>query len=108
MNGRWQRTVGHSGSDSGLDQAVCWFTYQRAKANAGYSATTLLQMLHDRRELSPAKCLINATRPSDCRTLMYKCYRLALTVEAMLVNNARCQALFAGRDRQGDPPAERQ
>jgi hypothetical protein len=68
--------------------------YRRAKSEAGYSATIFLGMLNDRGGLSTAKYLINLPKPSDGYTNLYERGRLDLTVEAMIVENAKWHNLF--------------
>lgn len=68
--------------------------YRRAKAEAGYNASIFLQMISDRGGLATAKYLINAPRVSDGYTHLYERGRLDLTVEAMVVENARWHHLF--------------
>ncbi|MEK9138619.1 MAG: hypothetical protein AAB393_15965 [Bacteroidota bacterium] len=68
--------------------------YQRAKSEAGYNASVFLQMLHDRRGVATAKYLINASKPSDGYTNLYRLGRLDLTVEAVLIENVQWHPLF--------------
>ncbi len=69
--------------------------YRRAKGEAGYNATVFLQMLSDGGGLRTAKTLINAAKPSDGYTALWERKRLDLTVEAVVVENARWHPLFA-------------
>jgi hypothetical protein len=59
--------------------------YQRAKAEAKYTATIFLNMLNARGGLATAKFLINAADESKGYTELYLRKRLDLTVEAMVV-----------------------
>jgi hypothetical protein len=68
--------------------------YRRAKSEAGYNATIFLRMLGDRGGLATAKYLINSPKPSDGYTHLYERGCLKLTVEAMVVENARWHELF--------------
>jgi hypothetical protein len=68
--------------------------YRRAKQEAGYNATIFLGMISDRGGLLTAKYLINSPKPSDGYTHLYERGRLDLTVEAMVVENARWHELF--------------
>ncbi len=79
--------------NSKFDHAM--FTiYQRARSEAGYTATIFLNMLHDRGGLDTAKYLINSRKPSDGYTNLYERGRLDLTVEAMVVENPEWHPLF--------------
>ena len=69
--------------------------YRRAKAEANYTANIFLQMLTDNGGLATAKTLINAAKPSDGYTALYERQRLDLTVEAVVIENARWHPLFA-------------
>ncbi|MES1200984.1 MAG: hypothetical protein ABUS57_06000 [Pseudomonadota bacterium] len=69
--------------------------YRRAKDEANYSANIFLQMLTDQGGLRTAKTLINAIRPSDGYTALWDRGRLDLTVEAVVVGDARWHPLFA-------------
>jgi hypothetical protein len=74
--------------------AAMFEIYRRAKAEAGYTASIFLQMISDRGGLDTAKYLINARKPSDGYTHLYKRGRLDLTVEAMVVENQKWHQLF--------------
>ncbi len=74
--------------------AAMFDIYRRAKSEAGYNATIFLGMLNDRGGLSTAKYLINSPKPSDGYTNLYELDRLDLTVEAMIVENAKWHPLF--------------
>lgn len=76
-----------------FDQAM-FTVYRRAKDEAQYNATIFLQMLTDKRGLQTAKTLINAPKPSDGYTALWERKRLDLTVEAVVVENARWHSLF--------------
>ena len=68
--------------------------YRRAKDEAGYNATIFFNMLSDHRGVRTAKTLINAAKPSDGYTALFLKGRLDLTVEAVVVENARWHDLF--------------
>ena len=68
--------------------------YRRAKAEAGYNATIFFQMISEHGGLYTAKYLINAPKVSDGYTQLYLRERLDLTVEAMVVEDARWHDLF--------------
>jgi hypothetical protein len=72
--------------------------YQRAKSEAGYNATIFLGMLSDRGGLATAKFLINSPKESDGYTALHLRGRLDLTVEAMVVENARWHPLFTNEE----------
>jgi hypothetical protein len=68
--------------------------YRRAKTEARYNATVFLNMLSDRGGLSTAKFLINSEKQSDGFTALHLANCLHLTVEAMVVEQARWHPLF--------------
>ena len=72
--------------------------YKRAKAEANYNATIFLRMLYERGDLSTAKYLINAEKPSDGYTALYERQRLDLTVEATVIEDVRWHALFTAEE----------
>lgn len=74
--------------------AAMFEIYRRAKTEVGYNATVFLRMLNNRGGLSTAKYLINASKSSDGYTNLYERGRLDLTVEAMVVENAKWHELF--------------
>jgi hypothetical protein len=76
-----------------FDQAMLSI-YQRAKSEAKYNATIFFRMLNERGGLATAKYLINSDHPSDGYTHLYERGRLDLTVEAMVVEDARWHSLF--------------
>jgi hypothetical protein len=80
--------------------AAMFDIYRRAKEEAGYTASIFLRMLHDRGGLSTARYLINAAQPSDGYTELYNRGHLELTVEAMVVENARWHTLFTPEEMQ--------
>jgi hypothetical protein len=65
--------------------------YRRAKSEAGYNATVFLQMLS-------GQYLINSLKESDGYAALYLRNRLDLTVEAMVVENARWHELFTSEE----------
>lgn len=83
-------------TDAKSDFDVAMFEiYQRAKTEAGYTATIFLKMLNDRGGLATAKYLINSDKPSDGYTNLFERGRLDLTVEAMVVENEKWRPLFS-------------
>lgn len=68
--------------------------YRSAKSEAKYKATIFLQMVADRGGVSTAKYLINSDKPSDGYTALFERNRLDLTVEALVVGNAKWHPLF--------------
>lgn len=68
--------------------------YVRAKTEAKYNAAQFLHMLHERRGVATAKALINAQRESQGYRELFTRGRLDLTVEALVVEDPRWQALF--------------
>ena len=75
-------------------QGAMFDIYRRAKSEAGYNAAIFLQMLTNRGGLATAKTLINAERQSDGYTALLLVDRLYLTVEALVVDEARWHSLF--------------
>lgn len=68
--------------------------YRRAKSEAKYDATIFLKMLTDNGGLHTAKTLINAPKESAGYTALWQRGRLDLSVEALVVENARWHPLF--------------
>lgn len=68
--------------------------YQRARTEADYTATIFYGMLVKNCGLATAKTLINAPKPSDGYTALYERKKLNLTVEALVVEDARWHSLF--------------
>ena len=68
--------------------------FRRAKVEANYTANIFLGMLTDRGRTATAKYLLNASKPSDGYTALYERGRLDLTVEAMVLEDARWHELF--------------
>ncbi len=68
--------------------------YQRAKSEAGYTASVFLGMLQKQGGLLTAKQLINNSKPSDGYTALFERGRLDLTVEALVVEHSQWHALF--------------
>lgn len=68
--------------------------YQRAKLEAGYKASVFHQMLARQGGVATAKQLINAPHPSDGYTSLFELNCLHLTVEAVVVENAKWHPLF--------------
>lgn len=68
--------------------------YERARDEAGYTARVYLQMLSDLGGLQTARKLINSEKTSQGYTALYERGRLDLTVEAMIIENPKWQALF--------------
>lgn len=75
--------------------AAMFEIYRRAKSEAGYNATIFLRMLSDSGGLATAKYLINSSKPSEGYTHLYDRGRLDLTVEAMVIENAKWHDLFS-------------
>ncbi|RIA01519.1 hypothetical protein D1122_02315 [Cereibacter sphaeroides] len=76
-----------------FDQAM-FSIFQRAKSEAGYTATLFLGMISDRGGLATAKFLINSSKPSAGYTALYERGRLDLTVEALVIENPVWHELF--------------
>jgi hypothetical protein len=76
-----------------FDQAMLTI-YQRAKAEAKYTASIFFRMLGERGGLATAKYLINSDQPSEGYTRLFELGRLDLTVEAMVVEENRWHTLF--------------
>ncbi|MBW6418301.1 hypothetical protein [Celeribacter sp. PS-C1] len=74
--------------------------YRRAKEEAGYNATAFLTMLNERGGIDTAKSLLNSRMPSSGYAALYERGRLDLTVEAMIVENPECHALFSPEELQ--------
>ena len=72
--------------------------YRRAKNEANYNATIFLRMLTKDGGLRTAKTLINASKPSEGYTQLYLRGRLDLTVEAVVLADARWQSLFLAEE----------
>ena len=83
-----------TGVDSEFDRAM-HNIYRRAKDEAGYTASIFLNMLMDKGGLATAKQLINSPKVSDGYTALWDRGRLDLTVEAMVIENAKFHALFS-------------
>ncbi|WP_246412992.1 hypothetical protein [Rhizobium indicum] len=75
--------------------AAMFDIYRRAKSEAKYNAAVFLKMLNDRGGLETAKFLINADKQSDGFTALHLAGRLDLTVEAMVIEDARWHSLFS-------------
>ncbi len=72
--------------------------YNRAKNEAGYTASIFNNMIYERGALSTAKFLINASNVSDGYTELFKRNRLDLTVEALVLENPKWHPLFTESD----------
>lgn len=72
--------------------------YRRAKLEAKYNATAFLGMLNNHGGLATAKTLINAAKQSDGFTALHLANRLDLTVEALVVEDARWRSLFLSEE----------
>ena len=83
--------------EQAFDEAMLQI-YRRAKDEAGYTATAFHQMLATRRGVQTAKALINSAKPSDGYTALFMRGRLDLTVEAVIVEDARWHALFTDEE----------
>lgn len=73
--------------------------YQRAKKECGYNATRFLQMVYEQKALPAAKRLLAKGGTSDGFTELWKCGRLDLTVEALVVSE-RFSSLFTEEERK--------
>ena len=81
-------------SETEAFDAAMFSIYRRAKDETGYNATIFLGMLTRMKGVATAKQLINARNPSDGYTALYERGRLDLTVEALILENARWHPLF--------------
>ena len=68
--------------------------YRRAKTEAGYTATRYLQMLSEHGGLGTARILLRASKVSEGYVALWERKRLDLTVEALIVDNAKFHPLF--------------
>ncbi len=68
--------------------------YTRAKTEVRYNASAFLGMLYRDKGLLTAKRLINAPQESDGFTTLQQAGRLDLTVEAVVLSEARWRSLF--------------
>ncbi len=78
--------------------AAMFEIYRRAKTEASYPATYFLKMLNERKGVATAKALINAERQSDGFTALFEAGRLDLSVEALVVEDARWHSLFSDEE----------
>ncbi len=85
--------TGISKLEAQFDEAMMSI-YRRAKSEAGYNAKIFLDMLLKDRGILTAKKLINARTPSDGYTALFERDRLDLTVEALVIGEARWHSLF--------------
>jgi len=72
--------------------------YRRAKLEAGYNASLFLQMLNEHGGLETARILIHKNKVSDGYTALYLRGRLDITVEAVINDNPKWQALFTPKE----------
>jgi hypothetical protein len=72
--------------------------YERARTEAGYTATYFLRMLSDLGPLETANRLLHSQRPSDGFTALWQRGRLDLTVENVVLKPEFAQ-LFTDEDR---------
>jgi hypothetical protein len=79
--------------EKAFDQAM-FDIYRRADTEIGYRPTIFLDMLYKRGGVSTAKALITAAKPSDGYTRLYEKGRLDLTVEAVVIDDAKWHPLF--------------
>lgn len=68
--------------------------YRRAKKEIGYTATGFLGMVNDQGGRGAAKSLINSKAVSSGYTTLFEKSRLDLSLEAVVVENARFHPLF--------------
>src|SRR3954447_22943472 len=73
--------------------------YRRAKAEAGYNTTRFLGMVVERGGLETARYLLHAPTVSEGYAALWERKRLALTVEAMILQ-PEWQALFSDVERR--------
>ncbi len=73
--------------------------YERAKREAGYTATYFIQMVAERGGLETAKSLVNSSTPSQGFTALWELSRLDLTVEAVVLD-PRFSHLFTSGELQ--------
>ena len=73
--------------------------YRRARDEADYVPTRYIQMVSEHGGVKAAKILINADKPSDGYTELWKRGRLDITVEA-LMQNSKWHPLFEAREIQ--------
>jgi len=73
--------------------------YDRAKAEAGYTATRFIQMVGERVGLDTARALIDGDAVSSGFTALWEAGRQDLTVEALVLDD-RFQELFTTRQRR--------
>lgn len=69
--------------------------YHSALSEAGYRASTYLNMLYDLRGLETARLLIHSPSVSVGYTALWELGRLDLTVEALIVENSVWHELFS-------------
>ena len=74
--------------------------YRRAKSEAGYNAQRFLQMVVDHGGVSAARILIRSDSVSDGFTALWERNRLDLTVEAVVLENAKYHSLFTEEERR--------
>jgi hypothetical protein len=68
--------------------------YRRALSEAKYKASCVLSMVQDDGGLATARHLIHASQVSEGYTALWERKRLDLTVEAMVLSNAKWHPLF--------------
>ncbi|MEO9457851.1 MAG: hypothetical protein ABJE63_12800 [Lentilitoribacter sp.] len=68
--------------------------YHTAKRELNYNASIFWNMLAEHRGVLTAKKLINSDKPSEGYTYLWEKQRLDLTVEALVVENAKWHSLF--------------
>ena len=78
--------------------------YKDAKEQAGYNAALFLRMVSTLGGLEAARTLIRASRASEGFTTLWKCHRLDITVEAVVLKPQFCplfseEELDAARSR---------
>ena len=82
-----------------FDQAMMGI-YYAAKAEANYTASLFIQMLHNNRGVATALTLIRSPKPSEGFTALWERGRLDLTVEALIAENPQYHSLFTSDDIQ--------
>ncbi len=72
--------------------------YRRALSEANYQAARFLEMLYAHRGLETARILLHAPNVSDGYTALWERGRLDLTVEAVILENAKWHSFFTDEE----------
>jgi hypothetical protein len=86
-----------AGLVSEFDEAMVEI-YRRALAEAKYKASRFLAMVQAEGGLATARYLINAPQVSEGYTALWERKRLDLTVEAIILSNAKWRPLFTSEE----------